>query len=322
MRIYLFSALLYLSTLFWSVPSSAQTGRWMKYEQSFQSDKTYENPLYNVQKFLIRFTSPSGRVKTVSGFWDGEKTWRVRFAPDEAGTWTYTTDCSDAANKGLHQQKGTFSCVEKASPHDIYTKGTIIHPQGTYHLTHADGTPFFYTACTAWNGTLKSTDAEWDTYLKDRAANHYNVIQFVTTQWRGGSQNSLGQVAFTGSGRITLNPEFFQHLDKKVDEINAHGLVAAPVLLWALPFGEGRELSPGYHLPEPEAILLARYMVARYGGHHVIWLLGGDAQFVEEYEQRWKTIGRAVFGGEHGTPNRGTPDRRASWLYTPWVARG
>lgn len=278
---------------------NAQTGRWMKYEQIFQSDKTYENPLYNVQKFTVRFSSPSGRLKIISGFWDGGKTWRVRFAPDEVGTWTYTTECSDQTNVGLHNQKGTFACVEKASPHDIYSKGTIIHPKGTYYLSHADGTPFFYTACTAWNGALKSTDAEWDTYLKDRVANHYNVIQFVTTQWRGGSKNSQGQVAFTGSGRITLNPEFFQHLDKKVDEINAHGLVAAPVLLWALPTGSGRELSPGYYLPDQEAIMLARYMVARYGGHQVIWILGGDGEYQKEFEQRWKTIGRGVFGGEY-----------------------
>ncbi len=281
-------------------PTRAQTGRWMKYEQTFQSEKEYGNPLYDVREFAVSFSAPSGRVKTIAGFWDGGTTWRVRFAPDEAGTWTYNTECSDSNNKGLHQQKGTFACVEKPSPHDIYTKGSIIHPKGTYSLTHADGTPFFYTACTAWNGALKSTDAEWGAYLKDRVANHYNVIQFVTTQWRGGSRNSLGQVAFTGSGRISLNPDFFKLLDKKVDEINAHGLVAAPVLLWALPTGPGRELSPGYHLLEPEAILLARYMVARYGGHHVIWFLGGDGKYIEEYEQRWKTIGRGVFGGEHG----------------------
>lgn len=300
MRTYLFFILACLSALVSAVPSHAQTGRWMKYEQTFQSDKAYENPLYNVQKFVVRFTAPSGKVQTISGFWDGDKTWRVRFAPDEVGTWTYLTECSDKENKGLHEQKGTFPCVQRASPHDIYTKGGIIHPKGTYYLTHADGTPFFYTACTAWNGALKSTDAEWDTYLKDRVANHYNVIQFVTTQWRGGSKNSLGQVAFTGSGRISLNPDFFKLLDKKVDEINAHGLVAAPVLLWALQQGNGRELSPGYYLPDAEAILLAKYLVARYGGNQVIWFLGGDGKYIDEYEQRWKTIGRGVFGGENG----------------------
>lgn len=298
MRILPLFPILFLVLAFKSV--HAQTGRWMKYEQTFESQKEYANPLYDVKDFTVRFTSPSGRVETIAGFWDGGTTWRVRFAPDEPGTWSYATTCADPRNTGLHGQQGTFQCVDKDSPHDIYTKGPIIRPRASYYLTHADGTPFFYTACTAWNGALKSTDAEWDTYLRDRVANHYNVIQFVTTQWRGGSKNSKGQVAFTGSGRITLNPEFFQHLDKKIDEINAHGLVAAPVLLWALPTGAGRELSPGYYLPDQEAIMLARYLVARYGGHQVIWILGGDGEYQKEFEQRWKTIGRGVFGGEHG----------------------
>ncbi len=279
--------------------TQAQTGRWMKYEQTFKSNKAYENPLYDVKNFTVKFTSPAGKVHNIAAFWDGGTTWRVRFAPDEVGSWNYVTECSDKQNSGLHEQKGTFQCVEKASPHDIYTKGGIVRPKGSYYLSHADGTPFFYAACTAWNGALKSTEDEWDAYLKDRVANHYNVIQLVTTQWRGASKNSKGQVAFTGSGRIALNPEFFQDLDKKMDEVNAHGLVAAPVLLWALDGGTGRELSPGYYLPHQEAIMLAKYLVARYGGHQVIWFLGGDGKYIGEFEQRWKNIGRGVFGGEH-----------------------
>lgn len=284
---------------FINFPSMAQTGLWMKYEKTFESTKTYENPLYNLARFKVQFQSPSGRLKTVNGFWDGQKTWRVRFMPDEIGQWSFVSFCSDTLNSGLHAIKGTFECVSHQNQHDIYTKGNIVHPKGSYYLTHADGSPFFYTACTAWNGTLKSTPQEWETYLKDRAKNHYNVIQFTTTQWRGGDKNSEGNIAFEGSGRITINPTFFQHLDKKIDEINRYGLVAAPVLLWALPVSTGRELSPGYYLPEAEAILLANYMVARYGGNQVIWILGGDGKYIGEYEQRWKTIGRGVFGAEH-----------------------
>ncbi len=276
-----------------------QTPVWTIYEREFQSTKDYNNPLYDLKRFAVSFQSPSGKVSTINGFWDGERTWKVRFQPAETGTWTYRSFASDTLNTGLHGIQGSFESTASTDPRDIYTKGAIVRPQGSYYLSHANGAPFFLTACTAWNGTLKSTEAEWETYLADRVKNHYNVIQFTATQWRGGDQNSEGQVAFEGSGRIRINPAYFQHLDKKVDAINRHGLVAAPVLLWALPVGAGRELSPGYHLPEPEAILLADYMVARYGGHHVIWILGGDGNYIKEYEQRWKNIGRAVFGGEH-----------------------
>jgi len=44
--------------------------------------------------------------------------------------------------------------------------------------------------------------------------------------------------------------------------------------------------------------LLAKYIVARYGANHVVWFLGGDGNYTGTYEQRWKTIGRAVFDGK------------------------
>lgn len=282
-----------------AVNLSAQVEIWTKYELTFQSSTAMENPLYELRDFHAVFTSPSGRDIRISGFWDGGRVFKIRFAPDETGLWSYRTACSDTLNRGLHGLMGQFNCTPNNSRHLIYRKGSIKHSRGDYYLSYADGTPFFYVACTAWNGALKSTDDEWDRYLSHRARHHYNVIQFVTTQWRGGSKDRMGEVAFTGSGKIALNPAFFQRLDKKVDAINQHGLIAAPVLLWALPFGEGRELSPGYYLPENEAILLAKYLVSRYGGNQVIWILGGDGRYIDEYEQRWKRIGREVFSGEH-----------------------
>lgn len=282
--------------------SSAQTPEtviWKKYELTFTSSVSYENPIQDVRSFQVTFTSPSGISKTINGFWDGFKTWKARFMPDETGKWSWISSCSDKKNVGLDKIKGEFICRPNTGKYDFDIHGRIIRQKGLFYLTHADGTPFLYIGCTAWNGALKSTDAEWDQYLRHRADNRYSVIQLVTTQWRGGDKNSLGQVAFEGSERISINPEFFKLMDKKIDRVNEYGLVAAPVILWALQVAAGRELSPGYYLPDDQAILLARYIVARYGANHVIWLLGGDGNYTGTYEQRWKTIGRGVFDGIH-----------------------
>ena len=277
----------------------ARVPRWGIFEHVFRSETLYGNPLHDVASFRITFTSPSGAAKEVDGFWDDGHDWRVRFMPDEAGEWWYQTQCSDRDNAGLHRQQGHFFCEPNPSTLPIYQHGAIVHRGGEHHLCHADGTPYFYTACTAWNGPLKSTEEEWTTYLEHRAQHHYSAIQFVATQWRGCDTNSQLQTAYTGRRRIVINPAFFQHLDRKFDQINAHGLVAAPVLLWALPFRRGRDLSPGARLPRDQAARLARYMVARYGGHHVIWLLGGDGFYLNFYASRWKYIGRKVFGKPH-----------------------
>ncbi len=280
----------------------AQTGealKWHKYELVFTSSRTYENPIQEVRTFEITFTSPTGIKKTINGFWDGSDTWKARFMPDEEGVWNFTTLCSDAKNTGLHDQNGSFNCKTLSTAANIYRHGPVINPRGTYYLTHADGTPFFWLACTAWNGALKSSDTEWDQYLTQRVENNYSAVQLVTTQWRGCDKSSECLVAFEGCGRIRINPEFFRLIDRKIDRVNEFGLVAAPVILWALQSGSGRELSPGYYLPDDQAVLLGRYIIARYGANHVVWLLGGDGNYTGTYEQRWKTIGRALFDGKH-----------------------
>jgi len=277
------------------VNAQSTTKQWMKYEHSFISEQLYKNPIYDIKKLVVTFTSPSGRTKNINGFWDGGQNFKVRFAPDEIGEWSFKSSCSKEMDRGLHGVTGKFNCIKNDSQLAIYQRGSIQQPKGTYHLSYSDGTPFFYAGCTAWNGGLKSTVEEWDTYLQHRKDHHYSVIQFVTTQWRGADKNSLGQVAYEGAGRITVNPDFFQHLDKKVDKINEYGLIAAPVLLWALPVVQGRELNPGYVLPIDEAVLLAKYIIARYSGHQVIWMLGGDGSYRRQYEQRWLEIGRRVF---------------------------
>ena len=290
----------------------AATPVWTKYEIQLTSTKTYDNPIYNVNELRATFTAPSGRIKTVRGFWDGGTDWKIRFLPDEIGLWTWKTECSDKQNSGLHDQSGSFECIENKSGETIYQKGAIKHEPGKYYLSYSDGTPFFWLACTAWNGALKSTDEEWEHYLTQRKANHYNTIQLVTTEWRGCDKNAEGLTAISGTGYIRVHPEFFKRIDQKIDAVNAKGLVASPVVLWALPFGEGRHLSPGYTLPLDEAVFLAKYIVARYQGNHVVWILGGDGKYYGDQEAKWKEIGRRVFNGIDHAPATLHPHGRSN----------
>jgi hypothetical protein len=267
-----------------------------KYELAFLSNHSYDNPLYDVEEFHVLLTSPSGRKLVFPGFWDGGKNWKIRFSPDETGIWQWATVCSDKSNAGLHGQTGAFECISSSDNREIIQRGGIKHLPGRYHLSYGDGTPWFWIACTAWNGGLLAEDADWEFYLQNRKDLGFNAIQFVTTQWRGASADKDGDVAFSGSGRIEINPGFFRQMDKKVDMINDHGMLAVPVLLWALPFGAGRHYSPGYYLPIAESVKLARYIVARYQGNQVVWFLGGDGKYDGALEDRWKAIGQGVFG--------------------------
>src|SRR5690606_37374916 len=133
-------------------------GLWMKYELEFESSKAYKNPVYDLKSFQVRFKSPTGRTKVVDGFWDGSQRWKVRFAPDELGEWTWESESSDENNTGLNKQTGRFDCTENNRKETLFQHGPLQHKKGTYHISHSDGTPFLWIGCTAWNGTLKSTD--------------------------------------------------------------------------------------------------------------------------------------------------------------------
>ena len=283
--------LLFLVADFYCYGNNKAIAKWHKKELTFVSHKSYSNPVYEVDFFGVEFFSPSGERFVSRGFWDGENTWKVRFMPNQTGKWRFTTICSDDSNLSLNQIEGSFQCTRNRSTHDIYQRGALLHPAGSYHLEHDDGKPFLYIGCTAWNGGLYSTPEEWDLYLSNRKKHGYSVIQLVTTQWRGALHNAENETAFTGTERIMVNRSFFKRMDERIDRINAYGLVAAPVMLWA--WGG---MSPGVSLPERAAIKLAEYILARYDANHVIWNLGGDGHYLDEHEKRWKKIGREVFG--------------------------
>ena len=54
-------------------------------------------------------------------------------------------------------------------------------------------------------------------------------------------------------------------------------------------------MSPGTDLPEEEIVRLGRYILARYGAHHMAWILAGDGHYWGAEAERWRQIGRAVF---------------------------
>jgi hypothetical protein len=168
---------------------------------------------------------------------------------------------------------------------------------------HEDRTPFFWMGDTAWNGALLSTTDDWDFYIRERTRQRFTAVQFVATQFRAAPKGDrLNEPAYSGNEKIAINPAFFQRMDAKLDALNRAGLLGVPVLLWAIEGGGDPKVNPGVSLPEDQAILLARYMVARWGANAVAWILAGDGNYFGSNGEKWKRIGRAVFGEQPHAP--------------------
>jgi len=258
--------------------------KWERFELTLRSRHAYTNALQEAEVRVL-FVSPLGETNRTYGFWDGGKTWRVRFAPNFPGHWKYYTMCSDTANTGLHEQFGEFLCSAAAGNSRFGEHGPIQVARDHEHFEHADRTPFLWLGDAAWDAVTQAAGADCEYYVKTRAAQKFNVVQ-----WRfAPAEQGQTPGPFTGRECIALNLDFFKQLDAKVDALTRAGLLNAIAPLWEI--GARADLA----LPEDQAIALLRYAVARWGGNPVAWIVAFESDSTGVQAARWQRIGRAVF---------------------------
>ena len=124
-------------------------GLFTTYEMALDHPGELVNPFdYDEVELLAEFHAPSGKTYRQSGFYDGDGSggrgtlWKVRFAPDEVGTWHY-----ELAWRGTDQiaKKGTI-VVDGSLPQAA--RGHVkVDPQHPRYLVHADGSPHYW-----WGG--------------------------------------------------------------------------------------------------------------------------------------------------------------------------
>lgn len=221
----------------------------------------------------------------------------MRFTPDETGTWTWHSFASDTSNSGLHDVAGGFTCGPPLANGNRFERhGPVVIANDGVHLVHADGSPFFWLADTAWNGPLWSSEEGWEFYVEHRVGQGFTAVQWVATQWRGAPLGDLFQRrAYTGEESISINLDFFRRLETRHEVLVRAGVLSVPIMLWAINRGPEDAVNPGVSLPEKEAILLGRYMTARWNADPMVWVLNGDGDYRGEKAARWRIIGRGVF---------------------------
>ncbi len=104
-------------------------------------DAIYQNP-YDPEEIDIRavFVSPSERTWEIFGFYDDYQNrdqWKVRFSPNETGTWHYTLYVSDL-NGADTSEVYTFEAVQSG-----YHGWLRVSPDNPYYLIYDDGTSFY-----------------------------------------------------------------------------------------------------------------------------------------------------------------------------------
>ncbi len=241
-------------------------------EFSLVSDRSYPDPFNEVELDVI-FTTPAGRELRVPAFWSGDRLWRVRFASPEIGRHEFRSECSDAANPGLHGLSGVVEVVPYEGENPLFRHGPLRVSADRRYLEHRDGAPFFWLGDTWWMGLCRrlAWPDEFRRLAEDRAGKGFSVIQIVAGLYpdmAAFDPRGKNEAGFPWkSGFSCLDPAYFDMADLRIEFLVRRGLVPCIVGCW------------GYYLRWLGIEKMKRhwrYLIARWGALPVVWCLAGE----------------------------------------------
>ena len=254
---YLPGALLTAMSLYAAVPGEVE--RWDRYEVVLKAPAS-GNP-YTGPGLRADFTLEH-RTVTLDGFYDGNGTWRVRFMPDSIGAWTYVTHSSIAA---LNGKTGQFQCVNPSAAN--HGPVAVSH---VYHFAYADGTPYYPIGTTSYAWIHQGDQLEQLTLATLKSAPFNKIRMCIFPKNYDYNKNEPQFYPFVrdaaGNNDFTqFNPDFFAHLEKRIDDLRALGIEADLILFH--PYDRW-----GYSKMSPEADdRYLRYVVARLSSFRNVW---------------------------------------------------
>ncbi|MFP4542460.1 MAG: DUF4038 domain-containing protein, partial [Opitutales bacterium] len=123
---------------------SGEVRVWEVQEVHLRAAQDYANP-YTEVLCWIDLEGPGFRER-VFGFWDGGRSFKVRFVATAPGEWTWTTGSNQPEDGGLNGGRGRLTAVdwsEAAKVENPNRRGFLRSTPNGRALQYADGTPFF-----------------------------------------------------------------------------------------------------------------------------------------------------------------------------------
>jgi len=252
---------------------------WEVFEITLKSTAQAQNPYVEFlktgdQPFLTAtFTGTDGRsqgkIIKVPGFWEGENTWKIRFAPPIDGTWKYETVSQD---RKMNRKKGSITVsgwTEEEKNINPARRGFMVvngsDPRKGRYFTYTDGTPVLWIADTWWDWTNSRIRFGSFKKLADtRAEQGYNIGQlfFAGNGW--GRESSLLDPSFREP-----KLEQIRKIEEMIRYANSKGITVWIHAWWSR---ENIDKSIG----DENITRWWRYVVHRLHAFNVIWVLAGE----------------------------------------------
>lgn len=271
--------------------------RWGVFEAYFHGSED-GNPFTDVS-VVGNFISDYENI-SVSGFYDGDGIYRIRFMPQYCGKYSFDIFSSDS-------QRHYQGCFEVVPPAD--GNHGPVHVNQQYHFAYSDGTPYrpFGTTCYVWE--LQSEDIQRAT-INELRKGYFNKIRFcvfpkhyihnlkdpISFPYEGtpmdasvltvdNFNNYNGRSEGNNWDFKRFNPAHFQHIEKCIGTLCEIGIEADIILFH--PYDRW-----GFSLLGRENdILYLKYVLSRFSAYrNVWWSLANEYDLMEKTTEDWEEI--------------------------------
>lgn len=242
-----------------TLPTCSGVERWGIEEISLKGPST-GNPYLDVQLGAhFRFRN---REVDAEGFYDGGGDYRIRFMPDEVGDWTYSTYSNLVSLSG---KSGKFTATAATAGN----RGPV-RVRYTTHFGYEDGAPYVPVGTTAYAWIHQGDELEEQTLrtLKDSPFNKIRMCIFPKHYAHNSNEPVYYPFPRTAAGEndySRFNPDFFQHLERRVMDLQKLGIEADLILFH--PYDNW-----GYSkMPAEVDDRYLHYVVARLAAYRNVW---------------------------------------------------
>lgn len=269
-------------------------GLYRVFETEVTNANDYDNRFMDVE-LRVEYTAPSGKQWDFWGFFDGDgkgggdkstgKVWKLRFMPDETGTWTYAWHWSDGTEGG----KGRFEVTPENAG-----KGIIkAYAENPYWFAYNGTEPVWLKSYYETGHGSIAQDFDWVTEnvfqpLVDHGYNHLQVNWLMSLccygqYYHDGPEPSTLELDLYEGGKVTstMNLEVWRLMERRMAWLNDRDVGVHMFL----GFDGSRNEGPRWEdLDDAGKEFYVKYAVARLGpfanlaGWNFVWEVEGDRE--------------------------------------------
>ncbi|MBD3274210.1 MAG: DUF5060 domain-containing protein [Candidatus Marinimicrobia bacterium] len=245
------------------------------FQLSVVNNADYSDPYRDVE-FQITFTRPDSSTVKYWGFYDNQGIWRVRFMPDQLGTWKYSAKFKN----GTETFAGTFDCVESNIP-GLITKDQenpiwFGYSSGEHQLIRSIhvGDRFF---AENWSDSARTVFLNW---AQEQSYNMLSIASHLLNRDAEGRGKGWNTPDLWDSENNRPNPVEYRKMEAILDSLSERKILVYP---FAGFFGQ----SSDFPVERGDQELYVKYTLARIGAYwNSIYNVAGPEPNVKPEEFR------------------------------------